>query len=201
MASGIRFGPISPNAVHLCVDMQRMFAEDTPWQTPWLPRVLPVVVRLCERHAPHTVFTRFIPVDRPGEGIGSWRRYWEKWATMTLVHLGEDKVELLPELAGFIPPARVVDKFAYSPWVGTNLATALRDNQVDTLVVSGAETDMCVLATILGAVDLGFRVIVVSDALCSSSDQSHDDLLNLYHERFGQQIETAECHAVWDAWR
>jgi len=120
---------------------------------------------------------------------------------MTLVHLGEDKVELLPELAGFIPPARVVDKFAYSPWVGTNLATDLRDNQVDTLVVSGAETDMCVLGTILGAVDLGFRVIVVSDALCSSSDQSHDDLLNLYHERFGQQIETAECHDVLEAWR
>jgi nicotinamidase-related amidase len=71
---------------------------------------------------------------------------------------------------------------------------------VDTLVVTGAETDMCVLATVLGAVDLGFRVVVVADALCSSSDQSHDALLGLYHDRFGQQIETAECDEVLDAW-
>lgn len=177
-----------------------MFAEDTPWQTLWMSRVLPVVVRICERHAERTIFTRFIPVGHPGEGVGNWRRYWEKWATMTLAHLGEDKVDLLPELAAFAPPAKVFDKACYSPWVGTNLAADLEASQVDTLVVSGAETDMCVLATILGAVDMGFRVVVVSDALCSSSDQSHDDLLNLYHERFGQQIETAECSAVLEAW-
>lgn len=34
MASGIHFGPIPANAVHLCVDMQRLFAEDTAWRTP-----------------------------------------------------------------------------------------------------------------------------------------------------------------------
>lgn len=119
---------------------------------------------------------------------------------MTLDQLGEDKADLLPKLVRFTPPAKVFDKTTYSPWVGTNLATDLRNSQVDTLIISGAETDMCVLATVLGAVDLGFRVVVVSDALCSSSDQSHDDLLNLYHERFGQQIETADSQAVLEAW-
>ena len=109
-------------------------------------------------------------------------------------------MELLPELQVFVPPARVLDKVRYSPWLDTGLATALRTGQVDTLVVTGAETDMCVLATVLGAVDLGFRVVVVSDALCSSSDPSHDALLNLYHDRFGQQIETAECDEVLQAW-
>lgn len=72
--------------------------------------------------------------------------------------------------------------------------------RVDTLVVTGAETDMCVLAAVLGAVDLGFRVVVVADAICSSSDQSHDALLGLYHDRFGQQVETAECAEVLEAW-
>ncbi len=94
----------------------------------------------------------------------------------------------------------MLDKAHYSPWLDTGLATALMTGQVDTLVVTGAETDMCVLATVLGAVDLGFRVVVVSDALCSSSDQSHDALLDLYHDRFGQQIETAECDEVLEAW-
>ncbi|WP_433949032.1 cysteine hydrolase family protein [Brevundimonas diminuta] len=136
----------------------------------------------------------------PGDGLGAWRRYWERWASITLANLGEERVDLLTELQAFTPPARVLDKAHYSPWLDTGLATALMTGQVDTLVVTGAETDMCVLATVLGAVDLGFRVVVVSDALCSSSDQSHDALLDLYHDRFGQQIETAECDEVLEAW-
>ena len=39
---------------------------------------------------------------------------------------------------------------------------------------SGSETDVCVLATVLDAVDIGYRVIVVRDAICSSSDEGHD---------------------------
>jgi len=200
MASGIRFGAIPANAVHLCVDMQRLFAEDTAWRTPWMPRVLPVVVRLCERKADRTCFTRFIPARTASDGLGAWRRYWERWPSMTLDQLGQDKVDLVPELRAFVPPARVLDKAVYSPWIGTDLAAALATAGVDTLVVTGAETDMCVLSTVLGAVDLGFRVVVVSDALCSSSDESHDALIDLYNDRFGQQIETAECDEVLDAW-
>ena len=31
---------------HLCIDMQRLFADQTAWQVPWLPRVLPAVVEI-----------------------------------------------------------------------------------------------------------------------------------------------------------
>ena len=41
---------------------------------------------------------------------------------------------------------------------------------VDTLVISGSETDVCVLSTVLGAVDRGYRVVIAIDALCSSSN-------------------------------
>jgi nicotinamidase-related amidase len=53
----------------------------------------------------------------------------------------------------------------------------LRQREADALIVSGSETDICVLATVLDAVDLGYRVIVVRDAVCSSSDegQRHAD--------------------------
>jgi nicotinamidase-related amidase len=201
MASGIRFGAIPSSAVHLCVDMQRLFSDDTAWRTPWMPRVLPVVVRLCEAKAERTCFTRFIPARAASDARGAWRRYWSHWPSITLDHLGEDMVELVPELSVFVPPARMLDKAVYSPWPGTDLSGALSRASIDTLVVTGAETDMCVLATVLGAVDLGFRVVVVTDALCSSSDESHDALIDLYHDRFGQQIETAECEEVLDAWR
>ena len=57
-----------------------------------------------------TIFTRFIPANRPGEGSGTWRRYWERWSSMTLAALPPEAVELIPSLARFAPPAEVVDK-------------------------------------------------------------------------------------------
>lgn len=200
MSPGLK-AEIPASAVHLCVDMQRMFVEDTDWRTPWAERVLPVIVRLCERRTEQTWFTRFIPAARPGEGQGTWRQYWERWPSMTLEALGAPMVDLAIDLQPFAPPARVIDKRLYSPWIDTGLDQALRDGDVDTLVVTGAETDVCVLAAVLGAVDLGYRVVVATDALCSSSDEDHDSLIALYHRRYGQQIETADVDSILDAWR
>jgi hypothetical protein len=36
MAAGLRFGPLGPNAVHLCVAMQTLFAEGLPSTFPGL---------------------------------------------------------------------------------------------------------------------------------------------------------------------
>ena len=40
-----------------------------------------------------------------------------------------------------------------------------------------------------------------TDAICSSSDTTHDALLTLYRERYGQQVETATAEEVLRAWR
>ena len=56
----------------------------------------------------------------------------------------------MPELARYVPPAETIDKPVPSPSWGPDLSAA--DSRAD-LVVSGGETDMCVLATALGAVE------------------------------------------------
>jgi nicotinamidase-related amidase len=197
----LRFGPLTDTSLHICVDMQRLFAEGTDWHTPWMERVLPNVVRIVETHPAQTIFTRFIPADEPGQGRGTWRRYYENWESMTISRLGREMVELVPELKRFVPPGRVIDKKVYSPWLEGNLDNLLRDTAVDTLVVSGGETDVCVLATVLGAVDRGYRVVVATDALCSSTDETHDAMMTLYHNRYGQQVETVTTDTILDSWR
>jgi nicotinamidase-related amidase len=196
----LRYGPVGAEAIHLCVDMQRMFAEETEWKMPWLPRVLPNVVAITAAHPKHTVFTRFIPAKASGQGIGMWRRYYERWSSMTIDELGGDMVDLVPPLANFVPPARTFDKYVYSPWTGSDLHAQLRNAGVDTVVVTGGETDVCVLATVLGAVDWGFRVILVTDAICSSADETHDSTLNIYLNRFGQQVECATTPTLLSHW-
>ena len=39
--------PIGPDAVHVCIDMQRLFAEPTAWYTASISTILPVIVRLA----------------------------------------------------------------------------------------------------------------------------------------------------------
>ncbi|MEF9604618.1 cysteine hydrolase, partial [Paracoccus sp. PXZ] len=109
-------------------------------------------------------------------------------------------LELLPELERHRPPARVIDKPVYSPWHDGRLHALLRGAGITTLVVTGGETDVCVLGTVMGAVDLGYRVVLVSDAVCSSTDRGHDAAMTLYRSRFSQQIETAPLAEVLDAW-
>lgn len=195
----LQHGPLGENCAHLCVDMQKLFVG-TEWHTPWMERVLPVVERIARARPDRTVFTRFIPAERPGEGEGTWRRYWERWSSMTLEALPPGAVDLLPSLAALVPPAEVIDKRAYSPWVEPGLHRRLRARGVDTLVITGVETDVCVLGAVLGAVDLGYRVVVPTDAVCSSSDRTHDALLTLYRERYGQQVETVDSDEILRCW-
>jgi nicotinamidase-related amidase len=198
--SDLPYGKLTQRTVHLCVDMQNLFAEETPWHTPWMGRVLPVVRRIAERHAERTIFTRFVPPHRAKEMPGSWRRYYERWRELTLERIDPRLIDLVPPLAALAPPAAVVDKHVYSAFGAPELVHRLRERRADSLVITGAETDVCVLATILGAVDRGYRVVVATDAICSSSDRAHDALLALYRERFDLQIETAESEAILAAW-
>ena len=76
----------------------------------------------------------------------------------------------------------------------------LRSAGIDTVIITGGETDVCVLSTMLGAIDWGFRVILVTDALCSSADETHDAMMNVYTNRFGEQAETVTTELLLGSW-
>jgi nicotinamidase-related amidase len=190
------------DAVHLCVDMQRIFSKGGVWETPWMERVLPVVAEIAARYNERTIFTRFITPQTWDQRPGQWQHYYQRWKAATREHLQPDQLDLVPELARFVPPARIIDKPAYSAFYLSGLDAFLSDKSVRCLVVTGAETDVCVLSTVLDAVDRGFRVVIVEDALCSSSDAGHEALMTIYRTRMQEQIElinSSELSAVWDA--
>jgi nicotinamidase-related amidase len=201
MASGLRFGPLGPNAVHLCVDMQTLFAERTDWHVPWLECVLPVVTRLAEARRERTVFTRFVPPERPEDATGAWRRYYAHWRDTTGERLDPRLIQLVPPLAALAPPAIVIDKAHYSPFKEPAFLRAFGRLEADALVITGGESDVCVLATVMDAVDAGYRVILAEDALCSVSDESHDAVLRHFGSRFSQQIEVASTGEILEGWR
>jgi nicotinamidase-related amidase len=194
--------PWQPTArtVHLCLDMQGLFAPDGPWPTPWMEAVLPTILRIAEHAPERTIFTRFIPPRVPDDRQGTWRNYYRLHEETTRDVVDPAALRLLPPLAALTPPAMVIDKPVYSAFVGSALRQTLAARSADGLIVTGAETDVCVLATVLDAVDLGYPVYVVTDAICSSTDASHDAVLTLYRTRFYQQVQTLSTEMVLSLW-
>ena len=78
--------------------------------------------------------------------LWSWRETTRDRSTPALL-------ELMPALARLTPPATVIDKTRYSAFFEPQLLQHLRRRSADGLIVTGSETDVCVLATVLGAVD------------------------------------------------
>jgi nicotinamidase-related amidase len=166
-----------------------MFAEETPWHVRWMSQVSPQIEELAGCHAERTIFTRFITPVRPQDMSGMWQSYYEKWREMTREHLDSNLLDLVPSLKRFLPPARLFDKMTYSPWVGGELHRVLLGEGVETVVITGGETDVCVLSAALGAIDLGYRVVVLRDAVCSGADETHDATLELLGDRFSVQLD------------
>jgi nicotinamidase-related amidase len=189
------------NAVHLCVDMQRIFARGGLWETPWMERVLPTIVTIVARCPERTVFTRFVTPASPEEAPGQWQAYFRRWKRATRNALDPAALDLVPALARYVPPATVIDKPTYSAFFRSPLADFLLQREIRTVIVSGAETDVCVLSSVLDAVNIGFRVVIVEDALCSSSDQGHDALMTMYRLRFSEQIDLVTAECLTEIWR
>jgi nicotinamidase-related amidase len=199
--STLPFGPLPAGTVHLCVDMQNVFIQDTEWHVPWMKIILPSVVELSARLADRTIFTRFVPPDTAEQAPGAWQRYYSRWPRYTVDAAGTPLLQIVPELAALNPPAVVVDKSTYSAFSSRELVRRLRAGQVECLIVTGVETDVCVLATVLAAIDHGFRVIVPLDGVCSSTDRGHDSLIGQYQSRFSQQLETSTIETILALWQ
>ena len=175
-----------------------MFSGTSAWAMPWMAVVLPRIEEIAARHSSRTIFTRFGPAQRPGDGLGAWRRYYLKWSNMTLEAIGPEQVGIVGSLARLCPPARVADKRVYSPWLSGDFTRQL--GNADTVIVTGGETDICVAATVHGAIDRGYRVILVEDAICSSADDTHDAAMTIYRNRFSQQVELIGTEALLSLW-
>lgn len=192
--TGLRLGPIAMGWTHLCVDMQQLFAQGTRWSDPATAALVPAVLPLIDRAPDRTLFSRFLTPAQASDMPGQWQAYYRYWEDLRADQLPDKALDLLPELAARAAPDRTIDKYMHSAFESPSLTARLRTMATDTLILTGVETDVCVLATALGGIDRGFRVIVLADGVASSSPAGHEATLNAILPRFDQQAET-----VWMA--
>lgn len=180
--------------------MQRLFAEPGDWHTPALMDILPAVRRLAAHDPARTLFTRFVTPFDAEQANGRWARFYERWPGVLLPEVGSAKLGLVEPLRALVPPAQVTDKSTYSAFNDGPFPVQLARCMADTLVFSGVETDVCVLGTVLDAIDRGYRVVIASDAVASSDTASHEATLTLMRRRFDIQVELATTEEILASW-
>ncbi|WP_426034698.1 isochorismatase family cysteine hydrolase [Cypionkella sp. TWP1-2-1b2] len=186
--------PISPHTKHVVIDLQRLFAEPHGWHVPTIADILPNVLTLCQTTQKNTLYSRFITPSHPEASTGRWQNLYQAYAQVTGLDAAIlDHIQPINQIAH---KTQIFDKTTYSIFP----AVLPLLNQTDTLILSGAETDACVYASLLSAVDLGLRVIIATDAVTSSDAAAHDATLTIIARRLPNQVDLATTEEIIAAW-
>lgn len=121
------------------------------------------VTRYAHRVKPHTL--------RHGGGPAALTACWES--------------EIVDELKPYAePPAELVRKHRFSGFLDTRLRTLLRMKGIDTLLICGVSTTLCVETTVRDAYQLDFDVILATDAVGTSTLEEHNNSLKTMQRWF-----------------
>lgn len=129
------------------------------------------VVYVCDSHLPN--------IDRE----------FELWGPHAVE--GTKGAEIIPELA----PAKgdfVVKKRRYSGFFETGLDSLLRELKVDTLILTGILTNICVLCTAADAFYRNFKIVIPTDCVEALTGEEQKDGLNYMGKIFAAQMTTVE---------
>jgi ureidoacrylate peracid hydrolase len=99
-----------------------------------------------------------------------------------------DVIDALQPLPGEV----VIDKTRYSAFYDTDLEARLRALGVDTLIVCGVTTNICVESTVRDAFFRDIRVVVPSDGTAAVTQELHEGALRDFEYGFGQVVTVAE---------
>jgi nicotinamidase-related amidase len=177
------------------VDMQNDFVRvGAPMEVPQARDTIPEHRQLIDcfrRHLLPIVYTRFL--------AGEPRLLWEfspKLAPPTLachagheryyadVHKTLDCTAIIDELAPLANDT-IIDKLGYGAFHDTRLDESLKKMAVESLIVTGTVTQICVEETARQAFHYGYKTTVVSDAVSSYLPDLHAAALKNFALKFG----------------
>ena len=196
----------------LVVDMQRGFVDpgeamEVPAAREAVPRIRALVELFRAKGRP-VIFTEFVYSEAAPLLVGDLHPEHRRAVPgaargfgqpSSSCHEDDPSVATVPALA---PRADelVIRKRWYDAFAGTPLDGALRARGVDTLVVTGTMTDICVLATVIGAFNREFRITVVDDAVTTLWPEIQRATLDIIGRAYGRVASAKEVTDVVAAW-
>jgi len=109
-----------------------------------------------------------------------------------LITRGTPEAEIVPELAPQ-PSDHLVPKRRWSAFHETDLHRTLRARGIETIILCGGSTEIGIASTAYGARDLGYNLVIVSDACTSSKRALHDQLMREVFPRLARVRSTMQA--------
>ena len=138
------------------------------------------------------VFTKFIAGKKPSL-LWNWSpeiedshccvRGFERYYSD--IDKTEQCSDIIDELKPVLPGDYVIEKYWYSAFRNTSLVDILRSEGVDTIIVTGTVTQICVMDTIHEGFTEGFKVIAVSDCVSTWDPLQQQTVLENTAHKYG----------------
>ena len=207
-----RFALRPASTALLVVDMQRGFVDagealEVPAAREAIPRIRSLVDLFRTKGRP-VIFTEFVYSEAAPLLVGDLHPEHRRAAAgaprgfgrpSSNCHEDDPSVHTVAALAPR-GDELVIRKRWYDAFAGTPLDGALRARGVDTLVVTGTMTDICVLATVIGAFNREYRVSVVEDAVTTLWPEIQRATLDIIGRAYGRVTSTKEVADVVGGW-
>jgi nicotinamidase-related amidase len=195
------------NPALVIVDMQNDFVrEGAPMEVPDARKTIAQHQRLiafCRKAGLPIVYTRFLagpkrtlmwewsPQLEPPL-LACQRGYQRYYADVDRTLDCADVIdEIYPE-----PGDYIVDKYGYGAFHSTNLDDTLHSLEVESLIITGTVTQICVEETGREAFHHGYKTTLVSDAVSSYLPDLHAATLKNFAFKFGWVMTTDEVLAA-----
>jgi maleamate amidohydrolase len=133
-----------------------------------------------------------VAYDRQGREAGF---FVKKVPALRVLVRGTRWVRLDPRLARRASEPLYEKQFA-SAFFGTSLASYLTAQRVDTLMVTGVTTSGCVRATVVDALQYGFRPIVPRECVGDRAQAPHEASLFDIDSKYGDVVGLSEAIAM-----
>lgn len=156
-------------------------------------RTRPVLAAFRAHGAP-VAFTRIVYAG-DGSDAGIWAEKAPRLLALTEDAPASHVVDFLAPEPGEI----VIRKTQASAFLGTDLAAILRARGVDTLAVVGATTSGCVRASVVDAIGLNFRPVVIADCVGDRATGPHEANLFDMGQKYANLIGAADVGELFDA--
>ncbi|MDY6835764.1 MAG: nicotinate phosphoribosyltransferase [Chloroflexota bacterium] len=167
-----------PNVV-LVVDMVRGFLEEGSTLYCGTRHIIPNVKRLLERESSQGAYVFYLCDSHTPDDL-EFRMFPPHCVS------GTSEAELIPELAGC--PGELIPKNRYSGFFETLLDDRLQAIAVDTLIVCGVCTDICIMHTVADARNRNYDVEVPVDSVASFNISAHHFALEHMEKVLGARI-------------
>jgi maleamate amidohydrolase len=173
--------------VLVVVDMSVAFTDPESPLACELEHVVDSVARLLEvaRRAARPVVYTTVAYD--GEGRRKAAVFIAKVPALSILEVGSRWVEIDPRLAPR-PGEPVLPKLYASAFFETELAGLLEEADCDSVIVAGASTSGCIRATVVDALQYGYRTVVPREAVGDRDAGAHEANLHDMDAKYGDVI-------------